>query len=132
MEATMGRTEIQATVQGPNGTRRFTFLVDTGSTFLGLPMSDIEALGLPMIVGSRHRVMTAAAIIEEDSFSGAVRIGDEQMPAIVTEAPIPLIGYEILENMKFRVNPVSQELERVSDDKASPPFRLQKTLQTSI
>ena len=128
----MGRTEIEATVQGPNGTRRFTFLVDTGSTFLGLPMSDIEALGLPMIVGGRHRVMTAAGIIEEDSFSGAVRIGDEQMPAIVTEAPIPLIGYEMLENMKFRMNPVSQELERVPNDKSSPPFRLQKLLQTSM
>jgi len=42
----VGRTEVQAKVIGDKETREYTFLVDTGATYLALPMEEIEALGL--------------------------------------------------------------------------------------
>ena len=45
---------VRASAVGPNGARLFDFSVDTGSTFVGLPMADIEALGLPMVHDGRH------------------------------------------------------------------------------
>jgi predicted aspartyl protease len=34
----MGRTEVRATVIGEKETREYTFLVDTGATYLALPI----------------------------------------------------------------------------------------------
>ena len=33
----MGRTEVKAKIIGETETREYTFLVDTGATYLGLP-----------------------------------------------------------------------------------------------
>jgi hypothetical protein len=39
--------------------------------------------------------------------------------------PVPIIGYEFLENLRFRVNPVSQRIEKVPDDvEDHPPYLL--------
>ena len=42
----MGRTEIQAKIFGENETKEYTFLADTGTSYLALLMVEIEALGL--------------------------------------------------------------------------------------
>ena len=42
----MGRTEVLARIIGERETREYTFLVDTGATYLALPAEEIEALGL--------------------------------------------------------------------------------------
>ena len=56
----MGATLVQAKVFGENDTREYTFMVDTGSTFLALPQEEIDALGLRRAqrngqVDERHR-----------------------------------------------------------------------------
>ena len=107
----MGRTTVEAI--GPNGTRRFEFLVDTGSTFAGL---DIEALGLPMVHGGRRKVMTATGVIEQETYSGAIRLNGEVTPALVSEAPVPLIGVEVLQLLGMKVNPVTHKLEKPGED----------------
>ncbi len=120
----MGRTMVEASVTGENGTRRFEFLVDTGSTFVGLPLEDIEALGLPKIPGGVHRLMTALGITENETYAGSVRIGDDRAPATVVITPLPLIGYEALENLRMKVNPVTQQLEKAPEDEIMPPYAL--------
>jgi predicted aspartyl protease len=40
----MGATIVQAKVFGELGTREYSFMVDTGSTFLALPQEEIDAL----------------------------------------------------------------------------------------
>ena len=121
----MGRTTIEALVTGENGTRRFEFLADTGSTFVGLPLEDIEALGLPKIPDGRFRLMTGMGVLESDTYSATVRIDDDRAPAYVIVSPIPLIGYELLQNLRMRVNPVTQSLEKVpEDEEVFPPFIL--------
>ena len=118
----MGRTTVRALAIGQNGTRWFDFLVDTGSTYVGLPMDDIEALGLPMITGGRRKVMTTLGVIEQDTYAGAVRLEGDTTPMLVMESPVPLIGYEVLENLRMKVNPVTQKLEKAGEDEHMPPY----------
>ena len=43
---------------------------------------------------------------------------------MVIVTPIPVVGYEFLENRGFRVNPVMRRIERASDEESHPPFQL--------
>ena len=40
----VGRTEVRARIIGDKETREYTFLVDTGATYLALPLEEIERL----------------------------------------------------------------------------------------
>ena len=54
----MGRTFIEATIIGSKATRDYSFLIDTGSTYMGLPAEEIEALGLTLIPDGKRRILT--------------------------------------------------------------------------
>ena len=120
----MGRAEVNATIIGPHAEREFTFLVDTGAVFVGLPADDIENLGLIPIPNGRRQFVTANGVVERDTYGAYGRLEDQGFLATVMVAPIPLIGYELLENLRFRVNPVTQSLERVGDEEMGPPYML--------
>ena len=121
----MGRTMVEAVVTGENGIRRFEFLVDTGSNSVGLPIEDIEALGLYKFPGGRFRLMTGLGVMESDTYSATVRIGEDRAPALVIVSPMPLIGFELLQTLRMKVNPVTQKLEKVpEDEEVFPPFIL--------
>ena len=119
----LGRTEIQAKVIGNNETREYIFLVDTGATYLSLPLEEIEALGLQQTRG-KIRLMSATGIVNVDTYFADGELMGQQFSAILVPASIPLIGYELLENLRFRVNPVTQEIEKVPDDEVHPPYLL--------
>jgi predicted aspartyl protease len=120
----LGRTTVEAYAIGSNGTRRFDFLVDTGSTYVGLPLDDIEALGLPTIPGGRHKVMTPTGVIEQETYSGAIELEEYGTAALVSECPVPLIGVEVLERLGMKVNPVTQRLEKAGEDEDVPYMTL--------
>lgn len=122
----MGRTTVHALAIGQNGTRWFDFLIDTGSTFVGLPREDIEALGLPRVPGGIHEVMTATGVIEQDTYTSGIQTDGNTTPALVSESPVPLIGVEVLERLRMKVNPVTQKLEEAGEDDMPPymPLRL--------
>lgn len=120
----MGRTTVEAFVTGENGIRSFEFLVDTGSNFMGLPLDDIEALGLPKIPGGRFQLMTGLGVMESDTYSANVRIGEDRAPALVIVSPMPLIGFELLQSLRMKVNPVTQQLEKIPEGEGWPPFLL--------
>lgn len=48
----------------------------------------------------------------------------EAFSAILVPASVPLIGYELLENLRYRVNPVTGESEKVPEDVIHPPYLL--------
>ncbi len=60
----MGRTEVNTVIIGPQAGREFTFLMDSGSTLVGLPEADIEELGLVPIPNGRVMVRTVTGITE--------------------------------------------------------------------
>ena len=126
----MGRTFVEAIIFGPSDSRRYSFFVDTGSAKMGLPQEEIDALGLELIPDGQSRFLTAAGVIVLDTYviRGRVlagRQGGKGFATMVAPAPIPLIGYEMLQSMRMRVNPVSEQLEDVPDDVIDhPPYML--------
>ena len=117
----MGLTEVQATIIGGNDTREYTFVVDTGATYLGLPMEEIESLGLQPSTGI-IRVMTVTGVVELDSYFAVGELNGERFGAMLIPTAEPLLGYELLQNLRYKVNPVTHEIERVLDDERHPPF----------
>ena len=126
----MGRTFVDAIIYGPSDTRRYSFFVDTGAALMGLPIEEIEALGLPMVPDGQTRFLTATGVIELDTYSITGRVVVDRprgngFTAMVAPAPIPLIGYERLQNMRLKVNPVTEQVEDVPDDEVNyPPYFL--------
>lgn len=126
----MGRTFVQAIISGPSDTRRYSFLVDTGSALMGLPIEEIEALGLTKVPDGQARFLTATGIVELDTYTITGRLLVDRprgngFSATVAPAPIPLIGYERLQNMRLRVNPVTEQIEDVPNDVIDhPPYLL--------
>ena len=119
----MGKTEVLARIIGEKETREYTFLVDTGATYLALPAEEIEALGLRQTRG-RLRLMTATGVVEVNTYFADGELMGEEFGAILAPASIPLIGYELLENLRFRVNPMTREIEKVPESEAHPPYLL--------
>ena len=61
----MGRTTATATIIGANGAREYEFLVDTGSTHIGLPQHEIDELELSPVPNGVLQVLTATGIVEK-------------------------------------------------------------------
>ncbi len=121
----MGRTYATAMIIGANSTREYEFLVDTGATHIGLPQGEIDELGLePIPQNGILQVRTAVGVVELQAYGITGVIDGRGFVAMVTPAPIPLLGYELLENLGYKVNPVSRSLERVSPDEFGPPYLL--------
>lgn len=117
----MGLTEVQATIIGGNETKEYNFVVDTGATYLGLPLEEIESLGLQPSTGI-IRVMTVTGVVEVDSYFAVGELNGERFGAMLIPAAEPLLGYELLQNLRYKVNPVTHEIEKVPDDERHPPF----------
>ena len=54
---------------------------------MGLPLEDIEALGLYKIPGGRYRLMIGLGVMESDTYSASVRIGDDRAPGCSNSVP---------------------------------------------
>jgi predicted aspartyl protease len=119
----VGRTQVQAKVIGDKETREYPFLVDIGATYLALPLEEIEALGLRQSRG-KIRLMSATGVVDVDTYFADGELLGQEFGAILVPASIPLIGYELLENLRYRVNPVTREIEKVPEDEIHPPYLL--------
>ena len=120
----MRRTFVNATINGPQMTKGYNFLVDTGATLMGLPSEEIKELGLTPVPDGKRWFMTAAGVVELDTYIAVGRIEGRGFNATVITAPVPLIGYEFLENLRFKVNPITHQLEEVPLDEPHPPYLL--------
>ena len=120
----MGVTQVKATIFGEKDTRDYTFMVDTGSTCLALPPEEIEALGLEGGDWGTVRLVSATGPVEVDTYFARGELMGQRFRAIMVPSVSPLLGYELLQNMRFKVNPVTHEIERVPDGEIHPPFQL--------
>ena len=117
----MGTTHVIAKVFGESETREYSFLADTGSTYIALPLEEIEALGLRQGLG-RIKFMSATGIVEVDTYFADGELMGQEFSALLVPASTPLIGCELLENLRFKVNPVTRQLERVPDSEWNGPY----------
>ena len=122
----MGKTFVVGTITGPSETRRYSFFVDSGSSVMGLPQEEIKALGLERIPKGRRRFMTSKGVAEFDTYRIDGEILGHGFAAMVAPCPIPLVGYEMLQNMRLRVNPVSEDVEEVPEDENHPPYMISR------
>ncbi len=120
----MGRTFVDGTITGPAETRRYDFFVDTGSALMGLPMAEIQALGLELVANGKRWFITANGRVQLDTYHIRGEIQGRGFGAMVAPSPIPLVGYEMLQTMRLRVNPVSEGIEEVPDDEIHPPYMI--------
>ena len=118
----MGRTFVPGTIAGPRATRSYDFFVDTGSAIMGLPLPEIEALGLEPVPNGQRRFITATGTVWFDTYRINGEIRGRGFTTMVAPCPVPLVGYEMLQTMRLRVNPVSEEIEEVPDDEIHPPY----------
>jgi len=102
-EFTQGRRELE-------GVRRVNLkaLVNTGATFPALPEDIVEGLGLPIhseveaeTATGRERVKLALAVIQVEDRTAASYV------IVRPRGTTPLIGVVALEQMGFRVDPVT-------------------------
>ena len=70
------------------------------------------------------RLMSATGIVAANTYFAGGELMGEAFSAILVPASIPVIGYELLENLRFRVNPVTREIEKVPEDEIHPPYLL--------
>lgn len=110
----MGITYATATIIGDLGTREYNFLVDTGANFLALPLEEIEALGLRP-TGGKVSLMSANGMVEVDTYLAIGDLMDMRFGAVMVPAALPLLGCELLQVLRFRVNPVTEQLEKIPD-----------------
>ena len=119
----MGVTHVQARVFGELETREYTFMVDTGSTFLALPQKEIDALDLRRGRGV-FRLVSATGPVDVETYHADGELMGQEFAAILVPAATPLMGYELLQNLRFKVNPVTQQIEKVPDNEIHPPYML--------
>ncbi len=106
---------VDATIIGPNASKRFEFMVDTGSAVVGLPEEDIQELGLIRVPNSRTTFLTSEGPVEDDIYSALGELGGRGFIAGVTRFSRPVIGYLVLEFLMLKVNPVTGTLEPFPD-----------------
>ena len=117
----MGVTQVQATVIGENEDREYTFMVDTGATYVALPGEEIEALGLRS-TGGTVRLMSATGLVDVETYLAVVELRGQRYGGMVVPSVSPLLGHEVLQQLRFKVNPVTYDIEKIPDDEYHPPF----------
>ena len=91
----MGRTFVSATIFGPAATKDYSFFVDTGAIYIGLPHDQIEELGLRPVRNGVREFMTAGGVIQLETYGAEGEIQGRGFLATVIPAPVPLVGYEV-------------------------------------
>ena len=120
----MGRTFVEGTITGPSASKQYRFFVDTGAALMGLPQQEIDVLGLEVVMNGRRRFITATGVVEMDTYHISGEIRGRGFGTMVAPSPIPLVGYEMLQTMRLKVNPLTEELEDVPDEDMGPPYFL--------
>ena len=60
--------------------------------------------------------MNVTGVVGVDSCFADGELLGREFGTILVPASMPLIGYELLENLRYRVNPVTRELEKVPEE----------------
>ena len=110
--ALSGETYIDVTISGSKNKKQYHLLADTGSSYVGLPNSEIEFLGL-IYVGD-YRFETPKGFVTGPVYSGGLKYKNQAIPilvSLISSETTPFLGYQVLENLKLKVNSVTRQVE---------------------
>ena len=63
----VGKTYVTATVNGPKGSKEYSFLVDDGATYMALPQPEIDELGLEAVPNGGIEVLTGTGVVRRET-----------------------------------------------------------------
>ena len=69
-------------------------------------------------------MMSATGLVDVEKYHADGELRGQEFGAILVPAATPLLGYGLLQNLRFKVNSVTHEIEKVSDDESHPPYLL--------
>ena len=113
--------DIEAKLVGDNVTRQYTFKVGGCSNFLALPQEEIDSLGLHRC-RMTVKLVSARGIADSETYMAHGELLGQEFGAILVPDDIARMGYHVLQNLRYRVNPFTREIEKVPDDEWHPPF----------
>ena len=110
----MGETEVRVRVIGSKGSAEFEAMVDTVATFTKIPKSSASEAGIEL----KYEVDVELAdgrVVQRMLGLADVKLEGVRRPVLVAVSPEgirPILGYTALENLGFKVNPITRRLER--------------------
>ena len=113
--------EVLASVEGDSLSREFKFLVGGCHNFVALPREEIDALGLRQARG-KVRWPNDYGMSDIDTYFADCELFGHRFGAILVPATSPLMGYHLFQNLRYRINAETREIEKVPDIEWAPPF----------
>ena len=104
--------------------RDFTFLVDTGATWIGLPQIYIDALGLEPIPNAVVPIETGNGIVEKRLYNATGTLEGAEFHDVAVDARQFLVGYVLLQRLESIVDPARERIILRRELDASSPSGL--------
>lgn len=121
----MGVTYARGSIAGKSENREYDFLVDTGATWVGIPQADIDALALDTVPNASAALMTAdGKVMRTPIYVGIGMLEGTGFVNGVVPAAAPLVGYNLLQDLGFKVDLVNERIKPRPDEEIGPPFLL--------
>ena len=87
--------------------------MDTGTTFTKIPKSEAERVGLETKYDAEVELADGRLVARKLGLA-EIQIANVRRPvllAVGTDGEKPVVGYTTLENLRFKVNPITRRLE---------------------
>jgi clan AA aspartic protease len=110
----LGETLAKFKVFGARGSVEIEALVDTGATFTKISRSHAEKVGIEPKYETEVELADGGLVSRKLGLSD-IQIADVRRPVLVavgSDGEKPVLGYATLENLGFKVNPITRQLER--------------------
>ena len=117
----MGKTFARGVINGQSASLEFSFLVDTGATWLTLPPTAIAELELDVIPGQVAVITTPTDILHLPFYHANGTLEGVSFDARLAPAHRPMVGYELLQRLGFVVDLVSERIALRTEWEANPP-----------
>jgi len=117
----MGYVKVKAEIGDPEQTRvrELEFLVDTGASYMVIPPSVAEELGLKLVKETKVTLADKREVDAGYAFAYVKLLGREApVTVLVFESPMPLLGTFTLQVLGLEVDPAREEV------RVSRPFAL--------
>ena len=106
----MGKTYARCSIDGRTFRWDFTFLVDTGATWIGLPQIYIDALGLEPIPDAVVPIETGNGVVEKQLYNVTGTLEGAEFLGVAVDAPQFLVGYTLLQELGVIVDPTYERI----------------------
>ena len=117
----MGKTFANGVINGRAASQDFSFLVDTGATWLTLPPQAITRLELVVIPDQIAVITTPSDVLHLPLYRASGTLAGVAFDTRLVPAHRPRVGYELLQRLGFVVDLVTERIALRTEWRSSPP-----------